>query len=156
MERIIYNQFPTHVAITNNKKAPNKYIKISGQAIYNGTLGRFQRATAVSNLHNYLIQGLPQSINITYPFITNLEFYAPINYGNVRRIKGQINWKPPKEDYIPTWDIDNQWIWIKLFNDVLQEQKLIPKDTVKDINGLCIKYYQIDNLNDRKLIFNLT
>lgn len=157
-----YLNFPTHVPITNNKNAPNKYIKINGQSIYNGNLQHYQRAIAVNWLHDYLLnnqqdflQDIRRNHSIDYPKRLESFLYVPLNYGTVRRIKGIIHWTPAKDDYDPNWDIDNQWIWNKLFCDVLQLVKIIPNDNVRYISSSCITFVETKNFDDRKLVFRL-
>lgn len=161
---IEYLQFPTHVPVTHNKKAPDKYQKINGQNLYSGAMNHYQRDTAVNWLHNYLSTAIPEDKwncviialeNVNYPIQSHLFFYAPLNYGTVKRIKGNIVWHPAEPDYIPNWDIDNQWIWNKLFCDVLQLKHVIPNDNVKYINSFGITFVQTSDLNDRKLMFKL-
>lgn len=161
---IEYLQFPTHVPVTRNKKAPNKYQKISGQSLYSGSMSRFQRDIAVNWLHNYLSTAISEDVwnrvsialeSANYPIQSHLYFCAPLNYGTVKRIKGNIVWHPAEPDYIPNWDIDNQWIWNKLFCDVLQLQGVIPNDNVKYIKSFGITFVQTSDLNDRKLVFKL-
>ena len=161
---LIYYSFPTHVPVTANKKAPDKYQKITGQNLYSGAMNRFQRGNAVEWLHNYLLKEIPQThwdwlksefVNVVYPIQLQLIFYAPLNYGTVKRIKGNIVWHPAQPDYIPNWDIDNQWIWNKLFCDVLQMVGLIPNDTVNYISSFQITFVETPDLINRKLVFKL-
>ena len=55
MNKIILEKFPTHVAKTDNKVAPNKYWKINSQGVYNGAIQRFTRAIIIKNMHEYII-----------------------------------------------------------------------------------------------------
>lgn len=161
---VVYNKFPTHVPVTRNKKAPNKYQKISGQSLYSGSMNHYQREIAVEWLHNYLLieksqtywDGLKHVLSTTeYPLKIHLYFHAPLNYGTVRRLKGNVVWHPAEPDYIPNWDIDNQWIWGKLFCDVLQIAGAIPNDNVKFINRSTIEFVDTLDLEDRKLVFKI-
>jgi len=152
---ITYDEFPTHAPKTNNKKAPNKYIKINGQSIYNSNLNRFARNNVMRFMHDYLISGLPRKLGMTFPIEIELIFYAPINYGTVRRFKGEIRWIPPKSNYKSNWDIDNQQIWGKAFNDALQISKKIPNDSVSFISSVKTRYVEVKDFNERKLEFKL-
>jgi len=158
---VVYPKFPTHTPITDNKKAPDKYRKINGQSIYNGGLQHYQRAIAVNWLHQYLIDNQKEyfkylrRVLTEYPVKIELFFHAPLNYGTIRRLKGNIIWYPAKEDYEPNWDIDNQWIWLKLFSDVLQIAEILPKDTVKYIVSQQTTFVETSDLEDRKLVFKI-
>lgn len=162
--KIIIPQFITHIAKTNNKKAPNKYIKINNQLIYNSNLNRFARNIVVNNLHDYLIDYINKQLKfklINPPYQVGLDVYVPINYGDISRRtkKGvpYICWKKPKEDYVPSWDIDNLGdLWLKVFKDALQLSGVLENDHVGFIiaNGPTI-FHQINDLKDRKLIFKI-
>lgn len=159
---VIYIEFPTHAPITKNKTKVDKYIKINGQSLYNGSLQYYQRDIAVNWLHAYLCNHTKdwdqfKNITLKYPVQVSLDFHVPLNYGTIRRIKGKTIWKPAKEDYEPNWDADNQWIWNKLFCDVLQIKRIIPNDNVKYINTVGpITFVETSDLNDRKLIFKIS
>ena len=82
MTELILDKFPTHIAKTNNVKAPNKYWKINSQGIYNGTVQRFTRAIIIENIHKYILnefskQNLPK---LDKPVQLQLSIYIPINY----------------------------------------------------------------------------
>ena len=167
MNKKIYNikieKFITHIPKTNNKIAPNKYIKINNQLIYNSNLNRFQRNIVVNNLHDYLInyinKELPKLTNP--PYQISLDIYAPINYGTVSRRKRKdipyISWKYPEKNYKPNWDIDNLGdIWLKVFKDALQLSEVLENDNVTfvKINGPTI-FHKIENFDNRKFIFKI-
>ena len=157
-------EFITHIAKTRNKTAPNKFIKINNQLIYNSNLSRFPRNIVMDNLHTYLIKYITSFITtklINPPYQVLLDVYVPINYGDVsRRIKKGIPyicWNEPKEDYEPTWDIDNLGdIWLKVFKDALQLSGVLENDHVGFIkaNGPAT-FHQIQDLKDRKLVFKI-
>ena len=158
--QFIYSQFPTHVPITRNKFKANKYIKINGQSLYNGKLKYFQRDIAVSWLHDYLATNTTfeqiDSTGLVYPLQLTLDLHVPLNYGTIRMIKNKLVWKPAKEDYKPNWDIDNQWLWNKLFCDVLQINKVVPNDNVSYINAVGpIHFVETSDFDDRKLVFTI-
>jgi hypothetical protein len=144
--------------ITHAPKSKNKKVKINGQSIYNGGMNHHTRSKIVSHIHKYIKSFLPKNLKINYPIEIELEFHAPINYGDVRRIKGKngyrISWKKPHEGYKPSWDCDNQWIWCKCFNDTLVENGYLPDDNVSIIKKSGgVKWIPVDELEDRKLIF---
>jgi len=159
------NKFITHIAKTRNKIAPNKFIKINNQLIYNSNLNRFARNIVVDNLHTYLIEYISRFLIIKLnnpPYQVSLDIYVPINYGDVSRRKLKdgnfhIIWKEPTIDYEPTWDIDNLGdIWLKVFKDALQLSKVIENDNVRFVksNGPAT-FHEIQDLNERKLVFKI-
>jgi hypothetical protein len=146
-------QFKTHV-----KQSSAKWVKINGQTIYTSAHHRV-RYMFMEQIHEYLLQYIPKfDENITtIPLELTLYIYAPINYGDVRRMKGVINWKPAKEDYKPSWDLDNfAWIWVKGVQDVLQKQGIIPDDNVKFIRKVSYEYIPVEQFDDRKLVITLS
>lgn len=155
---LILKEFPIHIAKTDNKQAPNKYIKITNQNIYSGALNRFARAVVVKNIHNwvysqFLLQPLPI---ITYPVQLQLDIYTVINHGDIRRMKnGNISWKKPDIGYIPRWDEDNlRSIWEKCIKDVITESLIWTDDTVDICRGTNAMIYFVDELKDRKIELN--
>jgi Holliday junction resolvase RusA-like endonuclease len=157
MSRILYKLdiplFKTHV-----KQSKTKYKKINGQSIYTGSHHRV-RQIFMEQIHGYLKQFIkPQKEAISiHPLELKVEVHAPINYGNVKRIRGKLSWKPAKEGYEPTWDLDNfSWIWVKGIQDVLQRQNVIIDDTVKYIRKVEYEFIPIENLEDRKLTISLS
>ena len=157
-------EFITHIAKTNNKQAPNKYIKINNQLIYNSNLNRFARNIVVDNLHKYLIPIIKTNLSelTNYPYQVSLDIHVPINYGDVSRRKNKgvpyICWKEPVEDYVARWDIGNLGeLWLKVFEDALQLAEIIDNDSVQFIKSHGpITFYECDNLSDRKLVFKIS
>jgi hypothetical protein len=100
--RIEIPQFITHAPKNKTKK-----IKINGQSIYVG-MNHHTRAKVVSHLHRFLGAFIPKGLKLKGPVEVELEFHVPINYGDVRRVKGKggyrISWKEPAEGYVPKWD----------------------------------------------------
>lgn len=160
--RIEIPQFPTHLAKTNNKQAPNKYVKVNGQLIYSGNLNKFARGIVMDNMHEFLMQHIPE---LRQPLQgvhkVTLEVHSPINYDTVSRRKLKdgkfhILWKHPKADYIPRWDLDNfSWIWMKAFLDAAQKNDVLLDDSVEFVRELSVKYVTVPTLEDRKLVFTI-
>lgn len=146
--KITIPEFKTHV-----KQGKTKWKKINGQSIYTGAHHRV-RHLFMEQIHNYLglfITPLEEPIDV-YPLELHVIIYAPINYGDVRRIRGKVSWKPAKENYTPAWDLDNfAWIWIKGMQDVLQKKNVIAEDTVKHIRKVSYEFIPVDSLEDRKM-----
>ena len=157
MTELVLTKFPTHIAKTNNIKAPNKYWKINSQGIYNGTIQRFTRAIIIENIHKYILnefskQTLPK---LTKPIQLQLSIYIPINYASISRRKGNIIWYPPEDNYEPTNDEDNiSWIWIKCIKDCITKSKMWEDDTMYWCRGTNSMIYFVDDLEDRKIVIN--
>lgn len=151
------NQFPIHLAYTNNKKTVNKYAKLNYQSIYNGKINRFARATLMDNLHKYIefeiLSQKVKKIKLTYPIKLHFEIHTVINHGDISLRKGVLNWKKPDKDYKATWDIENlASIWIKGFNDALTISKTIPDDNVQYIKSISYEFIPVEELTDRKIV----
>jgi len=158
MTDLVLNKFPIHIAKTDNKVAPNKYIKINNQNIYSGVLNRFARAIAVKNIHKWVntqlsTQKLPK---ITSPVQLQLSIYTVINHGDIRlNKKGDISWKKPSKDYIPRWDEDNlRSLWEKCIKDVLTDTLVWTDDTVDICRGTNSMIYFVNDIEDRKIVLN--
>jgi hypothetical protein len=148
---IVIPKFITHIP-----KSKNTYIKINGQRIFVG-MNHHLRALIVRKIHNYINNFIPDDLVLPQtPLKISLDFYAPINYGNVQMRKGLLVWKTPAKDYTPTWDADNQWIWGKCFNDVLTERGLLVDDNVKYIRSSGeVNFIDVPTLDERKLVFKI-
>lgn len=160
--KIIVEEFPTHIAKTNNKVAPNKMIKLNNQAIYNSNLNRFARNIVMTNMHEYLrgvfkpYRSDFKKSDTQYPIKIKLTVYTVINHGSISMRKGKICWRYPKSGYIPNWDIENlATMWLKAICDVLVGMKFIPDDNIKYVSGIEYEYKEVEHLDDRKLIIEI-
>jgi hypothetical protein len=160
MSKILYQveipTFKTHI-----KQSANKWKKINGQSIYTSAHHRV-RHVFMEQIHEYLSFYIlrskePLDVQHQVPMEIHVIIYAPINYGDVRRIRGQVNWKPAKEGYKPKWDLDNfAWIWIKGMQDVLQKRNVITDDTIEFIRKVSYEYVPVDTLDERKMLLTVT
>ena len=151
--RIIIPKFITHIA-----KTKNKYVKINGQKLFTG-MNYHLRALVVRRMHTYIQQYIPNILELDeiVPMKVKLYVYTTVNHGDIRMYRGELRWRPPKKDYIPKWDIDNLWIWVKCFQDTLVEMGKIEDDNIKYIpNSGEIEFIPVEDFKDRKLIFELT
>ena len=151
--RIIIPKFITHIA-----KTKNKYVKINGQKLFTG-MNYHLRALVVRRMHTYIQQYIPNILELDkiVPMKVKLYVYTTVNHGDIRMYRGELRWRPAKKDYIPKWDIDNLWIWIKCFQDTLVEMGKIEDDNIKYIpNSGEIEFIPVKDFKDRKLIFELT
>jgi len=152
--RIEIPDFITHVPLSKTK-----YRKINGQNVYSG-MNPHIRAKLMRELHDFLRPYVKKSWDLTPPRSVRLEFHVPVNFGSVKRVmnkktgKSELQWKEPVNPNEATWDVDNQWIWTKAFNDVLVQEKVISDDNVTKIQSSGeIKWVPVDHIDDRKLVF---
>lgn len=152
MIKIEFNKFPTHVALSKTKN-----LKIGTQPLYNGKLNPHSRNKVIHFMKDYITKNLPKNIKINnFPIKLKIIFYAPHNYGDVRMLKGVLNWKPCGTDYKSSYDLDNRvWIWNKVIQDCLTNKGIIPDDTVDYITNIEYEYQRIDNINDRKIVLEI-
>ena len=151
--QIVIPKFITHIA-----KTKNKYVKINGQKLFTG-MNHHLRALVVRRMHTYIQQYIPSILELDelLPMKVKLYVYTAINHGDIRMYKGELRWREPKKDYVPRWDVDNLWIWIKCFQDTLVEMGKIEDDNVTHIpNSGEIEFIPVKDFKDRKLIFELT
>lgn len=144
--------------MTHANKSKNKYLKINGQRLYSG-LNPHVRSSIVKQMHDYVrcyIKDQLKGKNLKSLGLLRirLEFHAPINYGDVRMYKGEVKWKEPKTDYLAEWDVDNMWIWGKIFNDTLTEEGFINDDSVSYVKASGeVMHVPVKTFDERKLIF---
>lgn len=156
--RIIIKKFPTHIAKTRNKVAPDKFIKVNNQSIYNSNLNRFARNIVMSNLHSYLEPILKpfKGCFRDFPVKVTVSIYTVKNHGSISRRGGKICWKPATKTYKPNWDIENlATIWIKAINDSLTKEGIIPDDNIMFIDEIRYKYHEVSHIDKRKLIIEI-
>jgi hypothetical protein len=142
-------QFITHAQISKNK-----FKKISGQRMFVG-VNPYIRDAIVKQMHHFIESHLPEDLQLgDGPYRIRMKFHAPANYGTVRRIKGKLSWKPPKDGYVTTWDADNMWIWGKCFNDVLTNNNILHDDNVHTVRASGeVEYCFVETLEERKIEF---
>ena len=157
---IILPRFPLYAPVTNNKKAPDKYIKINNQLIYNSNINRFKRNNVMTHLHKYVLFNIPKNFKKIEDFPVKIHyiFYVVYNHGSIRksRLSNEITHKPPSEDYQPNWDDDSlAFIWMKVIRDCIVKRKILPDDNVKYALGSNYDVKFVKNLNDRKIVVQL-
>lgn len=155
MSQIIINiPLITHIPKTDNKFAPNKMTKISGNLLYSQSLSRFQRAIVIKNLHNYIAEYLIpyENLNISKIKLLTYKYYTVKNYGSISYRNNKICWKPVKKNYIPNYDLDNiNSIWQKSANDSLTISKVITDDNVNVINDVRYNITFVKDITEQKI-----
>jgi hypothetical protein len=153
---IVYRRFPTHLASYYRKDGtPGKFYKISGQRIYDGSLPFVIRAKLMSGLKdrfspmaNSAMALLGHGNQITIADL-KFEYGTPINYGDVRMLKGKLSWKQPEHDYVPRWDASNLWPIRKSIEDSIVDAGIIPDDNVGVVQNLAERVRFVETLDDR-------
>ncbi len=157
MVEIILENFPTHLPYTDNKKKENSYVKLNYQTIYNGKINKFSRAILMNNMHKYIISRLPiDVVSLKFPLKIHLIFNTVVNHGLIQRRFTQGNYKilcpELKEDYSPSWDIENlAAIWRKAINDSLTIFGIIPDDNINYVNTNSHTLNIIKDFNERSI-----
>lgn len=150
---------PTHVAKTNNKKAPNKYWKVNYQDIYSGNLHHFSRVVVVENMHHFIINSLKSDVldlKIHKTIRIEYIFHTVINHGDIRRRLGKTLWKPAPIDYQVTWDLNNlSDIWVKTGNDALTLAGVLVDDNAGVIRKSSSEFIIVDHIDDLELEINI-
>lgn len=110
-------------------------------------------------MHEFITDHIgPNLGEVLTPVKVSVTFHAPVNYGDVRFIKKkqQVSWKPPPDDYVARWDIDNlSWPWIKAILDTIVQQGLIENDTVEQIQSVQYHYIPCLTLDERKIVLQI-
>ena len=111
-----------------------RYITIGGNMLYAG-LNEFIRVKIVTEIKNDFTRFIQQLEPITkFPIQIDAQIHRPPNTGN--------------------WDIDNLWIYIKTFQDLLIDHNIIPDDSVKYITKApSFEYYPVSEESERMIIF---
>lgn len=147
---------PSHVAKTDNKTTPNKMFKINNQALYSQSLNYFARAIVMKNMHNHILAHIDTDVKIKKVYHLIYKFGVVINQNNIRFVKGKIQWKKPKKDFIPNWDADNlASIWKKAGNDALVMSGILKDDFINVINITSYAFEFVEELEDSFLEITL-
>lgn len=112
--------------------------KINGQELYSGNMPPHLRSKIVAVLKEHFEQQICKCNRISdFPIAIEAELYT---------IPGVMN-----------WDLDNQWIYHKCFQDALVSQQIIPDDNIFYITKApAFSYHPVERLEDRKLIYRIT
>jgi len=115
-----------------------KYITINGQALYNARMSphiRSKIVNAVKDSFTPYLSGVNPIIQL--PVRISLKLHDTIRQAN--------------------WDLDNQWLYNKCFQDLIVKQGIIPDDDIKYITAAgAPEFVPVDNEQDRKLVFTIS
>ena len=54
------------------------------------------------------------------------------------------------------WDLDNKWIYLKVFQDLLVGEGIIPDDNIKYVSkAASMEFFPVETEEERKLVFTL-
>ena len=54
------------------------------------------------------------------------------------------------------WDLDNKWIYCKVFQDLLVQEGKLPDDNIKFVSqAAAMEFYPVEKEEDRKLVFRI-
>lgn len=52
------------------------------------------------------------------------------------------------------WDLDNKWIYCKVFQDLLVQDSKLPDDNIKYVSrAAAMEFFPVEHEDDRKLVF---
>jgi len=153
---LTFPEFITHIPQTKKK-----WIKIGYNKLY--ASGHFSvRASLVAAMHRYIENNIPEKLSIGSPIETKLIVYAPINFGNVKRLTNKdtgdkyISWKPARKDYEPNWDIGNlALVWLKCLDDVIVKKGILKDDSILYLTKTSYEFIEVETLKERKLVYTL-
>tara|TARA_R100000742_G_C4277696_1_gene99793 strand:+ start:154 stop:759 length:606 start_codon:yes stop_codon:yes gene_type:complete len=115
-----------------------KYITINGQALYNARMSphiRSKIVNAVKDSFEPHLNGVKPIVDL--PVRISLKLYDTIRQAN--------------------WDLDNQWLYNKCFQDLIVKKGIIPDDDIKYVTKAgAPEFVPVDNEQDRKLVFTIS
>mgnify|MGYP000271235373 CR=1 FL=1 len=127
------------VPIVANPASVNKprIKKINGQELYSGNMPPHMRSKVVSVIKQHFSDHLCKcNPLIDFPIAITAELFT---------IPGAMN-----------WDLDNQWIYHKCFQDALVDAKIIPDDNIFYVTQApAFSYTPVERMEDRKLIYRI-
>lgn len=150
----------SHIEKTQNKFAPNKFTKIAGNLLYSQSIGRFQRAIVMDNMHEYISTYLSKynGLNLSKTSKITYNYYAVRNFGSIsyridKKTKiGRICWKPVKANYKINWDLPNlNLIWQKAIEDALVLSKVIEDDNADILYDFNYKLIIVEDITEMKI-----
>jgi hypothetical protein len=124
---------------------------VNGQGLYNATMHYTVRSRVTKYFHTYLSGYIKTQISKKNVEELNLMVYK----GSQTKLAISLDIYEIRKHKMP--DIGNMWIWIKWFEDALQETGIIPDDNPDYvIESGRKRYHFVDNENERKLVFHIS
>ena len=138
--------------ISHVPQARLKMLKIGFNAMYSG-MHRIIRSNLKNSIKEFARPYIPGQVSMSkYPVKIHYTIVAPINWKAVSFRGGAIKWTKPKKGYQPTWDIDNlAAIWVKILNDLIVEQGILPDDNVSYVQEVGYHWEECKDFEDREI-----
>lgn len=143
-------QYRYVVAKKSKKSGRMRYWTVNGQGLYNATLHYRLRSKVTKYYHKYLSRYIKKQISTKQiAELNNLVFPD-----SSQKLSVSLDIYDVRRGSMP--DVSNLWLWIKWFEDALQESQIIPDDNSDYVHESGrIRYHFVDNQDDRKLVFTL-
>jgi len=127
-----------HVVANPRTIGTAKYLTINGQQLYNARMSPHMRSKIVNAVKDSY---LPYVKNVKpikkLPVSISLDFYDTVRQAN--------------------WDLDNQWLYGKCFQDLVVKLGILPDDDIKYITKAgAPRFFPVDTEEERKLIFHIS
>jgi hypothetical protein len=162
--------FPTHVRCTDNQIKANKYWKVNGQAIYNGSVARFKRAIIMGAMHEACVPAILLMKNVIkaagikpneHRWAVSCTLRTHAGYASVTRtFSKKKGWAVKGGEQVAlekaTFDVDNTWIWRKAFVDTMVKEpnlRIFDTDSVSRIASSGDNWIQVPSLEERSITF---
>lgn len=117
---------------------PKKW-KINGQGLYSGVVNRFTR----KKMKDQLSESYKQNWDVEKGFFIPMDLY-PLS------IEWEFHTVIGKGD----WDLDNKWIYLKVFLDTLSSEGIIFDDSIKYItNAPSPMFFPVETKEESKFVF---
>ena len=138
------------VAKKSRKSGRPRHWTINGQGLYSATLHYQLRSKLTDYYHRYLSKYIKEQItNEQIQELNSLVFV-----GSQFKLSTSVDIYDQRRGKMP--DVGNLWLWLKWFEDALQESGVIPDDNPDYIiESGRTRYHFVDNQDDRKLVFTL-
>ena len=149
---VTIKEFEDKIMLVKKKRKTGKpqYWTVNGQSLYNATLHFRARGKVTEYFHKYLSKYIKEQISTEQIF--KLEEY--MHEHPEERISISLDIYEVKRGKMP--DIGNMWIWIKWFEDALQECGVITNDNPDYIIESGRKrYHWVNTPEERKLLFKI-
>lgn len=139
------------IAKKSRKSGKARYWTVNGQGLYNATMHYTLRSRITKYYHEYLSGYIKSQISEKEIEQLNTLIYK----GSLQKLAISLDIYEIRKHKMP--DVGNLWLWIKWFEDALQESGVIPDDSPDYVIESGQKhYYFVDNENERKLIFHIS
>lgn len=148
---IVIPEFERKIQLTKKSKKTGKpkFWTINGQSLYNATMHYRTRSSVTAYFHKYMSKYIKEQVSKEDITLINLRL------SNNFKLSISLDIYEVKKGNLP--DISNLWLWIKWFEDALQECEIIPDDNPDYIIESGKKrYYWVENEDQRKLVFKIS